>query len=114
MQSQKRKQRRGTHVVSLQTAQQLDGKFGLIPGEKPCRECWIHTKNILDGPMSLTPSTLSETTAESSESSSVETYPLLDDALAACGVSSFKNYRKVETSKPFSCKQKNRKSYQKL
>ena len=40
--SRKRKQRRGTHLVSLKTAQQLEGKFCLIPGEKLCRECWMH------------------------------------------------------------------------
>ena len=30
-------------------AKQLEGKFCLILGEKLCRECWMYTKNILDG-----------------------------------------------------------------
>ena len=45
--TRKRKQRRGTHSVRLKSAQKLEGKFCLIPGEKLCRECWMHTKNIL-------------------------------------------------------------------
>ena len=46
--------------MSLKTAQQLEGKFCLMSGEKLCRECWIHTKNIWRGHNSPTSSSISE------------------------------------------------------
>ena len=71
--------------MSLKTAQQLEEKFCLIPGEKLCRECWLHTKNILHGHNSPTSSSISEDATEFSESSFAENNStLLDDSLAAC------------------------------
>ena len=77
--------------MSLKIAQ-LEGKFCLIPGEKLCRECWIHTKNILHGHNSSTCLSISEDVTEFFESSSAENYStLLDNSLAACGESPFKS-----------------------
>ena len=113
--SRKRKQRRGTHSVSLKTAQQLEGKFCLIPGEKLCRKCWIHTKNILHGHHSPTSSSISEDATEFSESSSAENYStLLDDSLAACGVSPLKSSGKSKHQKLFPANKKIEKVTQKL
>ena len=73
--------------MSLKTAQQLEGKFCLIPEETLCKECWTHTKNILHGQNSPTSSSVLEDATEFSESSFAENYSsLLDDSLAACGV----------------------------
>ena len=114
--SRKRKQRRGTHLVSLQIAKQLEGKFGLIPGEKLCRECWMYTKNILDDHNSpsedagMQELSLSKDARESLESSSAENYStLLDDSLAACKVSPFKSTGKSKCQKLFHASQKTEK-----
>ena len=87
-------------------AKQLEGKFCLIPGEKLCRECWMYTKNILDGynspskDASMQELSLSADVRESSESSSAENYStLLDDSLAACKESSFKSTGKSKRQK---------------
>ena len=94
-------------------AKQLEGKFCLIPGKKLCRECWMYTKNILDGynspseDASMQELSLSEDARESSESSSAENYStLLDDSLAACKVSPFKSTRKSKRQKLFHGSQK--------
>ena len=83
--------------MSLQIAKQLNGNFCLIPGEKLCRECWMYTKNILDGhnsPLenaSMQELSLSEDAQKSLKSSSAENYStLLNDSLAACKLSPFK------------------------
>ena len=53
--------------MSLKTAQQLEGKFCVITGEKWCRKCWMHTKNILYCHNSPTFSSLSQDATEFSE-----------------------------------------------
>ena len=102
-------------------AKQLEGKFCLIPGEKLCKECWMYTKNILDGynsaseDASMQELSLSEDARESSESSSAENYStLLDDSLAACKVSSFKSTGKSKRQKLFHASQKIEKVTKKL
>jgi len=105
--SKKRKQRHGTHSVSLQTVQQLEGKFCLTPGEKLCRTCWMHIKSTLDDHDSAASLSLSEEPREFSESSSTEEYlSLLDDSLAACGVSPFKSIGKSKCQKLFHANKK--------
>ena len=105
----------GTHSVGSKTVPKLEGKFCLIPGEKLCRECWMHTKNILHGHNSPTSSSLSENATEFSESSSVENKStLLDYSLAACGVSPFKSSGKSKYQKVFHADKKIEKIAQKL
>ena len=92
--------------MSLKTAQQLEEKFSLIR-EKLHTECWIHTKNILHGYNSPTSSSISEDATEFSESSYAENYStLLDDLLAACGVSPFKSSGKSKRQKLFHANKK--------
>ena len=85
----------------------------MIPGEKLCRECWMYTKNILDGHNSpsedagMQELSLSKDAQESLESSSAENYStLLDDSLAACKVSPFKSTGKSKCQKLFHASQK--------
>ena len=77
-------------------------KFCFILGEKLCRECWMHTKNILRGHNSPTSLSLSEDVTEFSELSSAENNStLLDDSLTVCGVSPFKSSGKSKHQKLF-------------
>ena len=112
--SRKRKRCR-THLDSLKTVQQLEGKFCLIPGEKLCRKCWMHTKNILHCHNSPTSSSLLEDATKFSESLSAENNSsLLDDSLAVCGVSPFNSSKKLKCQKLFHANKKIEKITQKL
>ena len=100
MQHQEKKQKCGSHSVTLQTAQQLEEKFCLLSGEKLFRECWIYTTDTLSSHHSPSFLSVSEDTKESSESSSAENHStLLNDSLAALAVSPFKSTGKSKRQK---------------
>ena len=75
----------------------------------------MHTKNILHGHNSPTSSSISKDATELFESSSAKNNStLLDDSLAACGVSPFKSSGKSKCPKLFHANKKIEKVTQKL
>ena len=85
---------------ALQTAQQLERKFCLFPGETFCSKCWMYKKDTLSSHHSPSFLSLLEDAKDSSKFSSAENYSaLLDDSLAAFKVSPFKSTGKSKHQK---------------